>query len=158
MGFDLTGFEGFVRVAELPDAPVLTGSGVYVVVRPTGEPPVFLPTSPAGWCRGPDRDPALPAAELVDAWVPGEPVLYIGKANAGPSGRRGLRRRLSEYRRHGAGQLARHWGGRMIWQLADSAELLVAWRLADQPRVVERSMIAKFTALHGKRPFANRTG
>ncbi len=45
----------------------------------------------------------------------------------------------------------------MIWQLADSSKLLVAWRLVDQPRVVERSMIAEFTALRGKQPFANRT-
>ncbi|MBF6321568.1 hypothetical protein OG935_25395 [Nocardia cyriacigeorgica] len=150
-------FEDFVRFAELPDVVVPSGSGVYVVVRPTGPPPVFLPASPGGWCRGPDRDPSLPVTELVDAWVPGEPVLYIGKSDARPSGRRGLRRRLSEYRRHSAGRPARHWGGRMIWQLADSSKLLVAWRLVDQPRVVERSMIAEFTALRGKQPFANRT-
>ncbi len=74
------------------------------------------------------------------------------------SGRRGLRRRLDEYRRHGAGRRAGHWGGGLIWQLADSDELLVGWREVVDARALEKAMIAEFVAMHGKRPFANRTG
>ncbi|MGW5441632.1 hypothetical protein [Nocardia asteroides] len=132
MNFALDGFGGFVRFSELPDADVPAEPGVYVIVRPTETTPVFLSASPAGWLKG--KDPTLPVGELQAAWVPGEPVLYIGKAAGGQSGKRGLRKRLDEYRRHGAGQPVGHWGGRMIWQLADSVDLLVGWRTTDDAR------------------------
>ena len=57
-------------------------------------------------------------------WVPGAHVLNIGKANHGR-----LRARLREYIGFGRGGRSRHSGGRLIWQLADSEDLLVAWRL-----------------------------
>jgi hypothetical protein len=85
-------------------------------------------------------------------------LLYIGKANGGSTGARGLRRRLDEYRRHGAGSPVGYWGGRYIWQLADSDELLVGWKTDGGARELERSMIAEFKATHTKRPFANLTG
>ncbi|MFD6396799.1 hypothetical protein [Nocardia sp. NPDC060249] len=156
MNFALDGFGGFVPFSRLPDTDVPAEPGVYVVVRRTETTPIFLPSSPAGWFKG--KDPTLPVAELHSAWVPGEPVLYIGKAAAGQSEKRGLRKRLDEYRRHGAGQPVGHWGGRMIWQLADSAELLVGWQTTDDARATEKIMIADFVAMYGKRPFANRTG
>ncbi|MFD6222948.1 hypothetical protein [Nocardia asteroides] len=156
MTFALTGFGGFVTFSDLPAADVPAEPGVYVVVRRTKSAPVFLPASPAGWFKG--KDPTLPLPELHRAWIPGEPVLYIGKAAAGRSRRRGLRKRLDEYRRHGAGQPVGHWGGRMIWQLADSADLLVGWRATTEARPVEKAMITEFVALYGQRPFANRTG
>lgn len=156
MAFTLTDFDGFVPFSELPTSDVPTGPGVYVVTRSAMTPPVFLPQSPAGWFKG--KDPGVPLSELQASWVPCESVVYIGKANAGLSGKRGLRKRLDEYRRHGAGQPVGHWGGRLIWQLADSAELLVGWREEPDARALEKAMIAEFVAMHGKRPFANRTG
>jgi hypothetical protein len=30
---------------------------------------------------------------------------------------------------HGRGELAGHWGGRYIWQLSDSADLIAAWKV-----------------------------
>jgi hypothetical protein len=144
-----SGFVGTVPFAALPTTDVPAGPGVYIVTRPATTDPVFLPMSPAGWFKG--KDPSLPISELEEAWVPGESVVYIGKAT-------NLWRRLSEYRRHGEGKPVGHWGGRMIWQLADSAELLVAWREVEDPRRVEKAMIADFETSCGKRPFANRTG
>ncbi|MEU5410270.1 hypothetical protein [Nocardia asteroides] len=46
----------------------------------------------------------------------------------------------------------------MIWQLADSADLLVGWRATTEARPVEKAMINEFVALYGQCPFANRTG
>ena len=74
-----------------------------------------------------------------------------------PPGRRGLRKRLDEYGRFGAGEPAPHSGGRRIWQLADHRALLVGWKVTDDADAagIESEMIAAFRAHHGVRPFAN---
>jgi hypothetical protein len=102
---DLTLFTGWVPFAQLPNADVPTGPGVYVIVRPTDEPPSFLDVSPAGHFKG--KDPTVPVSELQALWVPGTRIVYIGKASLGGSGRRGLRKRLDEFRRSGAGERLR---------------------------------------------------
>ena len=101
------GFAGFVRFSELPTAQVPTDPGVYVVIRTAEADPEFLQTSLAGWFKG--KDPSVPVSMLEAAWVPGSSVVYLGKANGGATGRRGLRKRLDEYRRHGAGEPVGHW-------------------------------------------------
>lgn len=142
------GFTGFVPFAELPAAEVPSKGGIYVVTRSPELAPTFLPVSSAGWRNG--VDPAVSDEELTGAWVTGAEVVYVGKA----AGLRGLRQRLAQYRRHGRGGTS-HRGGRYIWQLADSAALLVAWRPLDDPGAGEKSLLAEFVALHGVLPFAN---
>jgi hypothetical protein len=139
-------FEGFVRISDLPAAPVPRGPGVYVVLRDRGDGPAFTENSSAGRFKG--KDPSVPMSKVESAWVPGAHVLHIGKASGGATGRRGVAKRLDEFRRHGDGQPIGHWGGRYLWQLSDSDELLVAWL----------EIPAEFVRDWTVRPFANRKG
>lgn len=152
---DLSGFAGWVPFAALPSSDCPSDPGVYVVVRPSDEPPTFLDVSPAGHFKG--KDPTELVADLQRLWVSGTRIVYIGKANAGSTGKRGIRKRLDEYRRFGAGEPIGHSGGRRIWQLADHDALLVGWRVTadDDAKTIETKMIADFRAHHGSLPFAN---
>lgn len=49
-------------------------------------------------------------------------------------------------------------GGRYIWQLSDSADVLVAWKATPgrDPEDVESTSISDYIATYGSRPFANR--
>lgn len=151
-GLIAAGFEGFISFEQhkaLRDRPRFCG--VYVVLRESVGPPVFLPVSPAG-SKG--EASATATREALSAeWVDGAEVVYIGKA----ASRKGLHDRLRQFRRHGEGFNASHWGGRYVWQLADAAGLLVCWRETprDEARRTEERMIAEFVAAYGQRPFAN---
>lgn len=130
------------------------GHGVYAVLRTATSPPAFRAVSVAGWFKG--RDPSVHETALRAAWVEGEEVICIGKAAGGP--RRGLRKRLDEFRRHGSGLPVGHWGGRYLWKLEDSDDLLVAWRTTaadEDPGVVESRMLAVVVDRTGTLPLAN---
>ena len=85
-------------------------------------------------------------------------IVYIGKAG-GMTSKVTLQSRLIQYLKFGMGKNIGHWGGRYIWQLANTDELVICWKPTDEePRKVETEMIAQFKAEHqGQRPFANLT-
>lgn len=150
------GFKGWqtwaaLRAAKLAQVP--SGPAVYVVNRMGSGEPSFLDRSIGGGHK--KKDPTVPIPELRANWVPASHVIYIGKANA-------ARPRLTQFAKFGAGQEIGHWGGRYIWQLADSDEQLVAWHPITWVEVAaayEKRLFAHFAELHGGvRPFANLTG
>lgn len=150
---DYTGWRTWaeLRASGLSDVPRLPGC--YVVLRSSVSDVQFLAASEAG--RFKEQDPTVSVERLTDEWTPGASVVYIGKANE-------LRTRLKAYARFGAGEPVAHWGGRLIWQLADADELLVAWHVVAEKagaRHLERLLLERFADMHdGRRPLANLTG
>lgn len=53
-----------------------------------------------------------------------------------------------------------HQGGRYLWQMKRAADLLVAWKEAEElePRALEIQYLERFKAAHGRLPFANLVG
>lgn len=164
-GLIAAGFEGWrtwpqLRTTGYQDIPSLPG--VYVVVRTAASAPRWTHPGTGGYFKG--RNPSVSPARLDAEWVPGARSIYIGKAAARKAGgaNDGLRKRLGEYGRFGAGEPIAHWGGRFVWQLADADRLLVAWHAItwnETAREYEKRLLARFAKLHdGRRPFANLTG
>ena len=158
--FDVTGlrragFEGFESVVTLRDthlAVVPRKPGVYAVVRDKQLRPRFLTKSTAGWFKG--LDPSYPTNVVKSNWVEGATVVYLGKAGS-EVGSATLRSRLTQLLRFGDGKSVGHRGGRLLWHLADSEDLLVCWRRSADPRDEEMRLLAEFQRQYGRLPFAN---
>jgi len=144
------GFKGFVTVENLMANPSSAPSskGVYVILRNSKDKPEFLEAGTGGFFK--NKNPNVTIAELKENWVENSPIMYIGKATA-------LKSRLGQYMKFGQGEKVGHRGGRYIWQLKDSKQLIVCWKpTIDDPREVEKKMIEHFKSEHGNmRPFAN---
>lgn len=144
------GFEGFVTTTSLYEnscASVPLSQGVYFIIQKNNKVPSFLEIGSGGHFKG--KDPNVPISKLQDNWVEGAVVLYIGKATD-------LNKRLRQYMSFGHGSNVGHWGGRYIWQLSYSSDLLVCWKeTQEDPREVEYRMIQEFSRQFHMRPFAN---
>ena len=94
--------------------------------------------------------------ELKSNWVDKTIVVYIGKAGSDTSSAT-LKSRLKQYFCFGQGKNIGHWGGRLIWQLASSNNLVVCWKSlsSEDPRIFEGKLIKDFVTQYGNRPFAN---
>ncbi|QNE13822.1 hypothetical protein [Pseudarthrobacter sp. NBSH8] len=147
-----TGFQSFreMEINRVPQVP-----GIYAVLKPEGFQPLFLAKSVGGQFK--KRDPSLFQAALETHWIEDAEVLYIGKAGAGTAGTRGLRQRIQELADFGRGKPVGHWGGRLLWQLADSQSLVIAWKELEAAEVnsTEAAYQAEFISLCGRLPFAN---
>jgi len=130
------GFVGFVKISALQESAcreVLDEPGVYLVLRRDAGPPIF---SPQGTGCGKYTNEKV--ADLRRKWVERTVVLNIGKAG-GPDIKETLRKRLKKYMRFGQGKNSGHSGGRRIWQLRDSGDLLVCWKPTGKQRKSKRN-------------------
>jgi hypothetical protein len=148
-GLVAAGFEGFQTIATLyhDRAPSVSfGPGVYVILREEAGTPRFRVVGTGGHFKG--RDPNVPTALLREKWVPGATVVYIGMASS-------IRDRVWSLVRFGNGQAVAHWGGRYLWQLPRSGQLIVAWAGEATPRLKELELLGQFASEYGSAPFAN---
>lgn len=149
------GFAGFRAVGSLEVMRIPQGTGVFAVLEPDGFEPRFLKRSTAGIFK--KKDPSLPEAAVAAEWVEGADVLYLGRAGAGSKGNRGLRRQIQEFLDFGKGKPPGHWDGRLVWQLAGSDSLVIAWKEvpAEDVNRTEARLHADFVAEFARLPFAN---
>ena len=146
------GFTGFTTISELvanidvvPQLP-----GVYVVMRNNASQPEFLTRGTGGFFKG--KDPNVPIAELKTNWIENTCVIYIGQTKTT------IRKRVKDYLKFGCGQKVGHKGGRYIWQIKESDQLLFCWKPTpdEEPDTIEKLLIAQFKEQYGgRRPFAN---
>jgi hypothetical protein len=150
------GYTGFRSMGELfVDSSMLPKvRGVYLVLYPTGKSPEFLTVGTGGHFKG--KNSNVSVAKLKENWVDDTIVIYIGKAGKDGSNAT-LHSRLRQYFGFGQGGNVGHWGGRLIWQLKNSKDLIVCWKAlpTEDPRTVEATHIKQFVSRFGKRPFAN---
>jgi hypothetical protein len=153
-GVDLNGFSAPVSVETLrrtkcsavPETP-----GVYAVFRAKSDSPQFLKKNVGGRFKG--KEPTVSLDALQANWVPGATLLYLGKGD----GAKGLKQRLWQFIQFGMGKNIGHWGGRLLWQLADHRQLMVRWKRTgkEDPDQVKKRTLDKFEAVHHSLPFAN---
>jgi hypothetical protein len=53
------------------------------------------------------------------------------------------------------GESVRHYGGRLLWQLENCQELLVAWKVEPYSGALEYDLLEEFIEAYGRLPFAN---
>jgi hypothetical protein len=146
------GFRGFTIFRKLRETGVQAipkSAGLYIVLLPTGSVPEFLERSIGGWFK--QKDPSVSIAFLKENLVPETSTIYIGKADV-------LQRRIRQFSDFGTGKPIAHWGGRLIWQLRDSENLIIAWKelnSGSEALQAETESLNEFISVHGRLPFAN---
>jgi restriction endonuclease S subunit len=154
-GISLDGFSEAIIIDKLREtrcAQVPEKSGIYLIIRSSVSEPHFLRKSTGGWFKG--LDPSYPIKVVHENWVDGAHVMYVGMTAADG----GLRSRLCQFFDFGSGKRVGHRGGRLLWHLEDSGELLVRWRTcaANKADSAETAAITSFKSVHDdRRPFAN---
>ena len=150
--------DGLTKVATLKQScSVLPKSpGVYVVLGNYPKMPEFLEkgTGPEYHNNKGTRQPMnYSVSELERKWVDDTWIVYIGKTD------NTLYKRISDYIKFGKGKDVAHRGGRAIWQLPDSENLLIGWKIIEAPitaEQIEKEWLREFKNNHnGKFPFAN---
>jgi hypothetical protein len=124
--------------------------GLYLVLYTEKVHPEFLEVGTGGHFKG--RDPNVSIEILESKWIEDTEIIYIGQTT------KTLRSRIKSYMQFGQGEPVGHWGGRYIWQMAGSCDLLLCWKPLssnEDPEDGEKSMLREFRDEFGKLPFAN---
>lgn len=152
------GFVGFKKMNDLfkDNSAIPKTKGVYLVLNPNYKKAEYLQIGTGGYFK--ERNPNVSPEILKSNWVENSLVVYIGKAGS-ETGNATLNSRLKQYFGFGQGKKIGHWGGRLIWQLKNSGNLIVCWKPlpTDEPRSIEYQLINEFVASFSKLPFANLT-
>jgi hypothetical protein len=100
--------------------------------------------------------PVYPAGQLANKYqfCQDKRTLYIGKAN----GKGGLQQRIRQYMKYGWNEAVNHKGGRAIWQIRDSAMLLLEYECCVNCEKREHFLLQKFREENGTYPLANWRG
>lgn len=149
------GFCGFIPIRRLSSEDIPELPGVYAVLAP-GDRQLSVGTkSQGGHFKG--NDPTMDVSLLEDRLLPDTNLLYLGAAEAGSAGNRGLRARVGELLSFGKGRAVGHWGGRALWQLESPEDLLLAWMPCPPHGATKAKsdLLSEFRKLHGQLPFAN---
>lgn len=148
------GFHGFVSVEylrhnnnwQIPCIP-----GVYMVLQDRSFADTeFLTTGTGGHFKC--KNPNVSLSRLKQEWVEDTLILYIGESS-------NLQRRIKQLILFGQGKPVGHWGGRLVWQLAQARDLLICWKEESKEgerKYIKNELIETFKSVYGgKRPFAN---
>ncbi len=155
------GFIGFKKMSELftDSSNISDEKGVYFILCLDNKPPQFLTIGTGGYFKG--RNPNVSVEKLKENWVDDTIVVYIGKGGGknqkGIESDETLRSRLKTYFSFGRGKNVGHSGGRYIWQIENSKDLVVCWYPTPdkEPADIETNFIIEFKKQNVKRPFAN---
>jgi hypothetical protein len=143
------GFTGFYSVNELQNnrSIITTDSCVYIIINPQKGTPQFMRKGVGGSFKG--KDPNVSICKLVRNYIEDACVLYIGESSE-------LRSRINSLLNFGQGKAADHWGGRMVWQFRNHADLIICWKpvVEIKPSILKKDLLDSFINQFGRLPFA----
>ncbi|MDR3598834.1 hypothetical protein [Clostridium sp.] len=138
------GYKGFIRIGSLKNnysiLPEL--SGVYLILIPKDFIVKFL------------KDGTTNSGDsinyLQNNWVKGAKILYIGSSN-------NLRKHVKQLVDSRNNSVDRFPGGRHLWKLKDSLDLLISWNVIDtnECKQEKKYLLNEFMVRYSKPPFAN---
>lgn len=144
------GFKGFESVKDLREdsSRIPQKKGVYLVLKPQDMDVKFLKTGTGGHTKG---NPNVSRDKLKAKRIEHTLVLYVGRTG------RTLYERINELLRFGQGENIDHWGGRYLWQINHSEELVICWKeMQDEdPEEIKNQLLLDFESKYSKLPFAN---
>lgn len=145
-------FDGQATVKDLKSGKILLPiSPGLIIVKWKGEKPEFLRTGTGGTYDG--REPNVSLEKLEAKWVNGAEIVNIGFSKS-------IADRINALLLFSQGEPVRHNGGRYMWQIKNSEQLIVCWKkmpTEGSAKRAKKDLLEAFRWIHGVLPFANLT-